>query len=437
VTIALRPGENGLVSRFAASRSYRVRKSALEGTVRVSGAKNSALRLLAASLLTSNKIVLDNFPSRLLDARIHLGMLEALGKRWELSGDSLTLAQAAPPPPGLVWEGPSIRGTLLILGALTARTGQGAVPLPGGCNLENRKHDLHVMVLERLGAEVESDGTRLRARARRGLVGADIHLPIRSTGATENAILCATLARGTTRIWGPHIRPEILDLIAMLRAMGARIEVFGQQSIEVEGVDDLRGVRHAVIQDGLEALTWLVAAVITGGRVVIEGFPHGDLELPLIHLRESGARFSRTGTRLCVEGGTCYPLEISTGPYPGINSDMQPILAVYGAMARGRSRIVDLRFPGRYGYAAELAGLGVDTTVDGGMLVIAGGRPLAGARVRALDLRAGIALVLAGMCAEGETIIEDAWQIERGYDRFLEKARALGARIEQDGVGRA
>ncbi|MCB9911367.1 MAG: UDP-N-acetylglucosamine 1-carboxyvinyltransferase [Planctomycetes bacterium] len=409
---------------------FRLSRSRLSGEVQVSGAKNSALRLLAASILTADPVRLLNYPAGLLDAQVHVEMLECLGKTCETTTDAILIQEEAPPAARLDYHGRSIRNTLLVLGALTARLGQGAVPLPGGCKLGERKYDLHVHVLESLGARVWEEDDMLCAEACDGqLQGADITLALRSTGATENAILAGSLARGTTRLWNPHVRPEILDLIALLREMGARITVRGQESIVIEGVEGLGGARHRVIPDNVEALTWLVGAVITGGDVEIVGFPFDHLEIPLIHLRESGARFFRGEDRVIVRGGTCYPLDLSTGPYPGINSDMQPLLAVYGALAQGETRITDLRFPGRYGYVEELARMGMRYKVVGDMLRVHGGTSLRGAEVKALDLRAGIALVLAGLTAEGETMITDSWQIERGYDRFVDKIQGLAGRL--------
>lgn len=409
-----------------------IRPARLQGNVSLAGAKNSALRLLAASLLTGERVILTNYPAKLLDSQIHVEMLKALGKTAKVQGDDyIEITETETLATALKWDQRSIRNTLLILGALTARRGEGRVPLPGGCNLGDRKYDLHVMLLERLGARVwEEDGYLCAKAPAGGLTGGDIHLPLRSTGATENAILCGVLAHGVTRVWNPHIRPEILDLIAFLRKMGAEIRVFGQEHIEITGVEGLQGTEHSVIADNMEAVTWLVGAIMTGGDVEIQGFPYDDLEVVIAHLKAAGARLYRNDDALIVRGGTCYPIEISTGPHPGINSDVQPILAAWAAACRGESRIVDLRFPGRYAYAEEMARMGVRHEIRGDMLVINGqGGGLHGAEVRALDLRAGAALALCGLIAEGETRIVDAWQIGRGYVDFASKLSALGASV--------
>ncbi|OYQ43957.1 UDP-N-acetylglucosamine 1-carboxyvinyltransferase [Flavobacterium aurantiibacter] len=397
-----------------------VSKTRLRGNVKLSGAKNSSLRLLAASLLTEDTLHLTNFPNGLLDIEIHLKMLTALGKVVKTESDTATISVGEEKiKTQLIWDERSIRNTLLILGALTARYGEGRVPLPGGCKLGERKYDLHVMLLEKLGATVWEEGDYLCAKANKGRLQAnEIHLPLRSTGATENTIIAASLASGKTTLFNPHIRPEIMDLIDMLSKMGAKIKVFGQKCIEIEGVETLSGTSHAVIPDNMEALTWAIGSVITNGEVEIENFPYEHLEVPLVYLRESGMKFYRGESSLIVKGGTPYPVEISTGPYPGINSDMQPLFAVYGAMSQGETKIVDLRFPGRYAYAEELAKIGVSSRVEGDMLVINGGNPIKAGVVRALDLRAGIALLLAGMTSDEQITIEDDWQIYRGYENL-------------------
>ena len=410
---------------------FKIQKNKLEGLVKVSGAKNSSLRLLAASLLTDETVFLNNFPNGLLDVQVHLEMLEVLGKTFSRHEDTVTINEIdSNTTTELNWDGRSIRNTLLILGALTTRFGEGRVPLPGGCKLGERKYDLHVMLLENLGARVWEEDDYLCAKVDSGrLKGTDIYLSMRSTGATENAIICGTLASGPTTIWNPHIRPEIMDLIAMLNKMGSNIKVFGQKCIVVEGVKKLNRVEHRVISDNMEALTWAIGSVITGGDVEIQNFPFEHLEVPLTYLRESGMKYYRGADSLIVRGGEAYPIEISTGPYPGINSDMQPLFAIYGAMSKGESKIIDLRFPGRYAYAEELAKMGMKYEIKGDFLIIHGGQSLVGASVKALDLRAGIALLLAGLTADGETIIEDSWQIERGYENLQSKLKGLSIEI--------
>lgn len=409
----------------------KVNKGKLEGLVKISGAKNSSLRLLAASILTDETIFLINFPNGLLDVQVHLEMLKVLGKNFHIQEDTVTINEIdSKTTTELNWDGRSIRNTLLILGALTARFGEGRVPLPGGCKLGERKYDLHVMLLENLGAQVWEEDDYLCAKVDGGrLKGNNIYLTMRSTGATENAIICGTLAAGTTTIWNPHIRPEILDLIAMLNKMGSNIKVYGQKCIVVEGIKKLNGTKHRVIADNMEALTWAIGSVITGGDIEIQNFPFEHLEVPLTFLRESGMKYYRGKNSLIVRGGQAYPIEISTGPYPGINSDMQPLFAVFGAMSEGESKIIDLRFPGRYAYAAELAKMGMQYKIQDDFLVIQGGQSLIGTAVKALDLRAGISLLLAGLTAEGETIIEDCWQIERGYENLKAKLEGLSIKI--------
>lgn len=405
--------------------NYIVHKSRLVGQVELSGAKNAALKHLSASILTNEVVELTNSPNQLLDMKIHIEMLSKLGKSCNICNNSLLISEKNKISNSLKWEDRSIRNTLLILAALLTRFGEGCVPLPGGCNIGDRKIDLHLMVLEKMGAKVWIEGSYLFAFSNSRLKGTDIFLPIRSTGATESAIICGSLAKGKTTIWNPHIRPEILDLIKMLCKMGANIKVNGQKNIEISGVECLHGVNHYVIPDNLEAITWAIASVITNGDIEILNFPFEHLEVPLVFLRESGMKYYKGKNSIIVRGGTPLPIDISTGPYPGINSDMQPLFAIYGACSCGESNIIDLRFPGRYGYAKELEKLGMKYNLCGDILKIQGGQPLIGNRVNAIDLRAGISLLLAGLVSEGETIIENAWQIERGYENLEKKLNSL------------
>jgi UDP-N-acetylglucosamine 1-carboxyvinyltransferase len=407
---------------------FKIQKTKLEGKVKVSGAKNNALKLLTASVLTNDIVEIYNSPNLLLDMQVHIGMLNQMGKQC-FEKDGYLKIQEINLIPELNWDERSIRNSLLILGCLTTRFGRGSVPLPGGCKLGDRKYDIHVMILRELGAKVWEEEGYLFTSSKGRLKGTDLYLPIRSTGATENAILCASLAEGKTTIWNPHIRPEIIDLIFMLNKMGAKIKVFGQKCIEVLGVDKLNGVSHTAIPDNMEALTWAIGSVVTNGEIEIENFPFEHLEVPLIYLRESGMQYFKNKNSLIVRGGTPYPIEISTGPYPGINSDMQPLFAVYSAMSKGDSKIIDLRFPGRYEYAEQLGKMGMNYEITGDMLTIKGGNQLIGANVTATDLRAGISLLLAGLTADGETIINNAWQIGRGYENLVEKLENLGLKL--------
>ncbi|WP_327018713.1 UDP-N-acetylglucosamine 1-carboxyvinyltransferase [Croceibacter atlanticus] len=408
---------------------FKIQKTKLEGKVKVSGAKNNALKLLTASVLTNDIVEIYNSPNLLLDMQVHIGMLNQMGKQC-FEKDGYLKIQEINLIPELNWDERSIRNSLLILGCLTTRFGRGSVPLPGGCKLGDRKYDIHVMILRELGAKVWEEEGYLFTSSKGRLKGTDLYLPIRSTGATENAILCASLAEGKTTIWNPHIRPEIIDLIFMLNKMGAKIKVFGQKCIEVLGVNKLNGVSHTAIPDNMEALTWAIGSVVTNGEIEIENFPFEHLEVPLIYLRESGMKYFKNKNSLIVRGGTPYPIEISTGPYPGINSDMQPLFAVYSAMSKGDSKIIDLRFPGRYEYAEQLGKMGMNYEIIGDMLIIKGGNQLNGTNVTATDLRAGISLLLAGLTADGETIINNAWQIERGYEKLDQKLKSLGAKFK-------
>ncbi|MCG9544443.1 UDP-N-acetylglucosamine 1-carboxyvinyltransferase [Vibrio sp. Isolate33] len=412
-----------------------VRPSKLEGDVELSGAKNAVLKLLAASILTDEDVEISNFPHTLSDALIHLEMLEVLGKKTTVDVESkrVYITQENELSNELNWSGRSIRNTLLILGAGFAKLGKMTVPHPGGCKLGDRKFDIHLAILEAFGGEITETENTLSVERKGPLKGTDIHLPMRSTGATENAILIASLANGTSNIWNPHIRPEIINMIEMLNNMGANIVVKGQERIIVHGTRKLKSVKQKTILDNMEALTWCVGALITGGTVKIENFPFEHLELPLIYLRESGANIYRNGNSAIIAPSEIYPLDISTGPYPGINSDMQPILAAFAACAYGETTIVDLRFVGRYAYAEQFEKLNISTEVRDMMLKIKGnGRnAIIGGEVEATDLRAGIALTLLGLASKnGETKISNAWQIERGYCDIWSKLKALGANFE-------
>lgn len=404
--------------------------SELYGEVYISGAKNAVLRHLAASILSDRKVYLRNYPANMLDVQVHEEMLVALGKTITKS-EGIICIDGSVNTSSLIWNKRSIRNTLLILGALLTKTGQGRVPLPGGCSLGDRKFDIHVGLMEAMGAKVWQEENYLCADCKGRLRACNYVLPIRSTGATENAIIMATLAEGTSRIWNPHIRPEILDLIELLRKMGAKIIVKGQESIIINGVDSLnRDVDHYALSDNMQALTYLIAGAIAGKEILIRNFPFCDLEIPLTFLRFSGLEYYQNGNDVIVRKCIPYPIDISTGPYPGINSDMQPLFAVWGALSKGTSTITDLRFVGRYAYAEEFSKMGINSKVDNNRLLIYGGNVIKGGNiVTALDLRAGAALLLLSLIADCPTKIDDFWMIERGYDNLVTTLINLGIQV--------
>lgn len=414
---------------------YKIQPSKIEGEVRISGAKNSSLRLLAASLLTNAKVKLTNNPNKLLDVLLHIEMLESLGKTVTIENEILTISEGDEGlKSNLNWDKRSIRNTILIAGALLARTGSASVPLPGGCKLGDRKIDLHVMIFEKLGASVEVVDGHLHAQVDGRLTGAEIRLPIRSTGATENALMCGTLAKGKTTIYNPHVRPEVLDLIVFLRKIGARINVFGQDYIEVYGIDkDVASeIIHPVVPDNVEAITWLMLAIMHKSEMQIHNFPYDHLVVPLQFLLEGNSiiKFENKSLRVIGKGATSF--EIATGPYPGINSDMQPIFGAYALLAKGKSIIHDLRFLDRFQYVDELRRFGAKIEQNQNTIEIHGGHPLKATTVKATDLRGGMATAMIASLLEDTTIINDAFQIERGYNDFASKFENCGGIIKKE-----
>lgn len=406
-----------------------VRPSAPQGRVCLSGAKNSALRLAVASLLTSEPVTLQRFPSGLLDVGVQLGMLERLGKGVAKGGDWATMTQESDPGSTLVWEGRSIRNTLLVLGALLARTGEARVPLPGGCDLGGRPYDLHQELLEALGARVWEESGFLCARHPGGRLQPGRYVsPVRSTGVTENALLCGALIPGGVELVNPHLTPEVMDLIGLLRRMGVRVDINGSHSIVVRGADELGGTSWTVIPDRVEGVTWAAAAIIGRGDIEISDFPFDAAAVALEYLRVAGARLFRGEDGLIVRSEGPQPIALSVGSHPGVHSDMHPLFGVIGSLASGRTEIVDLRYPERFAYLEELAKLGAVCSSSYGRATIDGTGRLGGGTVTTPDLRAGAALMLAGLAADGPVTLLDAWQVLRGYDRLDDKLSTLGVR---------
>lgn len=413
----------------------KILSSEINGEINVLGAKNAVLKYLAASILSEGEISIKNYPLSMLDIQIHESMLIELGKKIEKTFNSGIIISGKINNSELIWNQRSIRNTLLILGCLLAKTGYGKVPLPGGCPLGDRKYDIHIGLMKAMGAEVWEENGYLCAKSSKRLNACEYFLPIRSTGATENGILMGCLAEGKTRIWNPHIRPEILDLILLLKKMGALIEVRGQESIIIEGVKSLsKNAQHCAISDNMQALTYLLAGAIAGKEINIRNFPYKDLEIPLTFLTFSGLKYFRYENELIVKKCKAFPVDISTGPYPGINSDMQPLFAVWAALSNGTSTITDLRFIGRYEYAEEMRKMGIKSQIINNKLLIEGGNTINGNRVNAIDLRAGAALLLLSLVAETPTVINDFWMIERGYDNILQVMKDIGINYEHNGA---
>jgi UDP-N-acetylglucosamine 1-carboxyvinyltransferase len=406
-------------------------RSPLTGTVRVGGAKNSALKLAAATLLTEGRSRLRNVPD-IADMRVMADVLGYLGVRVQREDNSYTFE--VPEEVGL--ETPAhlvrqLRASIVVLGPLLARGGRARVAMPGGCDLGNRNIDMHLSGLARLGAEVTFGADFVEARAER-LRGSNIDLAYPSVGATENLLMAAVLAEGETRISGAAREPEIGDLASYLRAMGADVQGDGTPELVIRGVDALAPADHRVVPDRIEAGTYAVAAAVAGGTVRIEGAVAAQLRLALDKLRAAGAGVSEDGGAIVVEAPVqLRAADVATLPFPGFPTDLQPMFLVLLSQASGTSLLTENVFDARFSVVGELARMGAEIEVEGHHAIVRGPRRLYGTTVRATDLRAGAALVVAGLCADGETVVTEPAHVERGYADLAGKLRALGADVER------
>ncbi len=402
----------------------------LRGEVAASAAKNAALPALAAALLTAEPVILENVPA-LADVRTMRALLEKLGAETADAADGSTrICVRRVTSPEAPYELVStMRASVLVLGPLVARAGVARVALPGGCAIGVRPIDQHLKGLARLGAEIAIENGFVEARASR-LKGARITTDLVTVTGTENLMMAAALAEGTTVIENAAREPEVADLARLLIAMGARIEGAGTERIEIEGVAELGGARHRIIPDRIEAGTLLAAAAITGGDITLTGADSRHLGATLAKLEECGATFEVAGDRVRCQGpARPRPAEIVTSPYPGFPTDMQAQLMALLGLADGQSRISETIFENRYMHAAELARMGARIRTDGSIAVIHGVPTYQGAPVMATDLRASASLVLAGLAAHGTTEIARVYHLDRGYERMEAKLSALGARI--------
>ena len=401
----------------------------LAGEVRVAGAKNAALPILAASLLTAAPVRITNVP-RLNDVGTMLKLLGRMGVKVEAAGNEVSLDARLVAEPFAPYDlVKTMRASILALGPLTARFGEARVSLPGGCAIGERPVDLHIKGLTAMGAHVVIEHGNIHATAKR-LRGARIFMDTVTVTGTENLMMAACLAQGETVLENAAREPEVIDLARCLIAMGAKIKGHGSDVITVQGVDALFGVEHAVMPDRIEAGTFLAAAAATRGDVTLTEAPVGSLEAVIGKLREAGATVevgSRT-IRLAMAGRP-QAVSVRTAPHPGFPTDMQAQFIALNCVAEGVARVTETIFENRFMHVQELRRLGARIDIEGNTAIVHGVDHLTGATVMATDLRASASLVIAGLVAEGETVIDRIYHLDRGYERIEERLGAIGARI--------
>jgi len=415
----------------------------LHGVIKISGAKNAALPLMIASLLTRETLTLENVPDladvgRLVRILGHHGVDHSVDGRRpgepphasraiHLSARQIVDTTA---PYDFVSK---MRASFWVIAPLLARMGEARVSLPGGCAIGTRPVDLLIMVLEKLGAKVEIEAGFVHAQAPRGLVGAEIHFPKVTVGGTHTALMAASLAKGPTLLVNAAREPEVADLVDCLNKMGARIKGAGHSVIEIEGVGTLSGARHTVLPDRIEAGTYAMAAAMAGGDVLLEGASTHLLECVLEALRETGTEISTTneGLRVCRNGAGLSPVDITTAPFPGFPTDLQAQFMALMTKAKGTSKITETIFENRFMHVQELVRLGAHIKLEGDVALVEGVRKLEGAPVMATDLRASMSLVIAALAAEGETIVNRVYHLDRGFEHIERKLGACGAMVER------
>lgn len=406
----------------------------LKGRVRASGAKNSVLPIIAASLLADGKSTIYEIPY-LNDVKIMCELVKYLGASVEISEDSTRLEIScrtlsdSTAPYELVNK---MRASFLVAGPLLARTGAARISLPGGCAIGSRPIDLHLKGFTALGASITQGHGYIEAKKSGRLKGGKIYLDFPSVGATENIMMAASLAEGATTIENAAIEPEIVDLATFLTTMGAEIKGAGTDTIKISGVKELKPACHTIIPDRIEAGTFMVAAAITGGDVVVENVVTDHLKPISAKLREAGVEVSEELSSVHVKGGNVKAVDIKTHPYPGFPTDMQSQMTSLLSVASGTSMVIETVFENRFMHVSELKRMGACIKVEGRSAIIEGCGKLTGAEVKATDLRAGAALILAGLTAEGTTEITNVEHIDRGYIKIDEKLRSLGADIVRE-----
>jgi len=405
----------------------------LAGEVHISGAKNAALPILAATLLGKGTCTLTNIPTvrdvvTMSKVLTHLGAsVEAEGDRYTVSLDAITSREA---PYDLV---KTMRASVMVLGPLVARWGEAVVALPGGCAIGARPINLHLAALEKMGAEIRIEHGNVHARVRGRLQGARIYFDLQTVTGTENVMMAACLAEGTTVLENAAREPEISDLANFLSKRGARISGAGTDVITIEGVPELRGADHEIVPDRVETGTYLVAGAITGGEVRVARCRPDHCEALLAKLREAGAELKVEKEAIQVRaGGKLRAVDLKTLPYPGFPTDMQAQMMALMAISSGSSVITETVFESRFIHVLELQRMGADIRIEGNHAVVTGVERLGGAPVMASDLRASACLILAGLAAEGETRVSRVYHLDRGYERLDAKLTGLGAQIRRE-----
>lgn len=413
---------------------FLVQKSGpLTGEVTISGAKNAVLPLMAAALLAEDECIIRDVPA-LRDVEVMKELLASLGSTVEVAGEGILtintkMITSDEAEFDLVKK---MRASILVMGPLLARTGRAKMPLPGGCAIGARPIDLHLKGFEALGANIVLKDTYVEATAPpNGLIGTSIYLDFPSVGATENIMTAAVLAQGTTYIENAAEEPEIVDLANFLNKMGARIKGAGTDTVKIEGVSALRGAHHTVIPDRIETGTFMLAAAITKGEILIKNTVPDHVKPIIAKLKECGVSVELCDDGMIVRGNVkeLNSTDIKTLPYPGFPTDIQSPFMAFLTTVKGSSVVMETVFENRFMHVAELNRMGANIKTDGRSATVQGGKTLEGAQVIATDLRAGAALVLAGLVAEGITEISEIYHIERGYEKFIEKFRGLGATI--------
>lgn len=416
-----------------------------KGTVKISGAKNSATKLLAASLISDEEITLCNFPTELVDVQYKISFIKELKGIINVDDEkeTVTINSSQLTNKELSNYEYFFRTTYLLVPGLLKRSGEAMIPYPGGCKIGQRGYDLHISTWEKFGAQVEEKENYIHVSAKDGFRATIVDFPISTIGGTETALICASIADGTSVIKNAYISPEVEDLISFLKMMGVQIQVAGKSYIEVIGRKTLKGGVYSVMPDRIEALTWIIFGILSKGTLLIKDVPFSAMEIPIIHLRDAGIDIYQNGNSVYIDNSVrktinIQPFELATGTHPGVISDMQPFFVLLALHADGRSKVFDYRYPERIKYCAELLKFYPQMlSFEKGKIEISGGNNFSpkAAKVTSTDLRGSMALFIAALLADEESEISEIDMAMRGYNKLQEKLEKLGIifQIKPDG----